>query len=76
MSAPLDDQLFDALNRQETVSECLAATVDLMCGDGIDKSGLGRVALLLDFLQREYKAANATVRAVAQASLTKRTMPG
>lgn len=75
MAAQMSDQLFDALERQDTVSQCLAATVDLMVGDNIDDRGRGRVALLLDFIQKEYAAANEAVRAACRGASPPTTNP-
>ena len=66
-AVPMSDALYEALSRQEALSEALASVVDLLCGDGIDRSGAGRLATLLYFLQTEYQRACEAVRAAVKA---------
>jgi hypothetical protein len=70
MANALSNRLVDALDRQESVSVCLAAVVDLMARDAIDDRARERVAMLLSFVQKEYAAACEAARQAIACDLT------
>ena len=60
-----NDALYDALNRQDHISQCLVAVVDLTVCDHIDTNARNRIGLLLDLLQKEYQSATNAARTAA-----------